>query len=207
MSAKPDLKPSLGKVLIIEESDRDRNQIRELLESSGFEVLAPQNVEECMQAIEDPKRWNLIISELVFQNSSSGGHKILAAAKKKGIPVVLTCTEVSVNCLKKAINLGVAHFLDKPVNRDEVLQVAESLAKISDPVDQKLKRMTDKYELSAREREVCRWVALGYSNREVAEKLQMSERTVKAHLTSTFKKTGLGSRTGLVSSILREIYS
>lgn len=48
--------------------------------------------------------------------------------------------------------------------------------------------------LSERESEVLRLVALGMSNREVAEELSLSQRTVKAHLTSVFNKLSVASR-------------
>jgi len=48
--------------------------------------------------------------------------------------------------------------------------------------------------LSGRESEVLRLVALGMSNREIAEKLFLSQRTVKAHLTNVFNKLSVASR-------------
>ncbi|MFP3879768.1 MAG: response regulator [Dehalococcoidia bacterium] len=48
--------------------------------------------------------------------------------------------------------------------------------------------------LSDREAEVLRLVALGMSNKEVAEELFLSQRTVKAHLTSVFNKLNVASR-------------
>jgi DNA-binding NarL/FixJ family response regulator len=48
--------------------------------------------------------------------------------------------------------------------------------------------------LSERESEVLKLVALGMSNKEVAEKLSVSERTVKAHLTNIFNKLNVASR-------------
>ncbi len=51
--------------------------------------------------------------------------------------------------------------------------------------------------LSKREAEVARWVAQGLSNKELADKLYISVRTVKAHLTSIFSKTGFRDRVEL----------
>ncbi|MBO9678483.1 MAG: response regulator transcription factor [Acidovorax sp.] len=52
--------------------------------------------------------------------------------------------------------------------------------------------------LSARETEVARAVAAGQSNKEVAAKLGISERTVKAHLGAIFEKLGVRDRLQLV---------
>lgn len=53
--------------------------------------------------------------------------------------------------------------------------------------------------LSAREREVCRHVVCGLSNKEIANRLFISLATVKAHLTRIFRKLGLGSRSQLAA--------
>lgn len=52
--------------------------------------------------------------------------------------------------------------------------------------------------LSERESQVARAVARGLTNREVAEQLHISERTVKAHLGSVFEKLGVRDRVQLV---------
>ena len=49
-------------------------------------------------------------------------------------------------------------------------------------------------KLSERECQVARLVAAGESNKEISEHLNISERTVKAHLTSVFEKLGLRDR-------------
>ena len=51
--------------------------------------------------------------------------------------------------------------------------------------------------LTDRERQVALLVAEGASNRLLAEQLGVTERTVKAHLTSIFRKTGIKDRTAL----------
>jgi DNA-binding NarL/FixJ family response regulator len=48
--------------------------------------------------------------------------------------------------------------------------------------------------LTERERDVAQLIAMGHSNKSVAEKLDISERTVKAHLSSIFQKTGITNR-------------
>jgi DNA-binding CsgD family transcriptional regulator len=52
--------------------------------------------------------------------------------------------------------------------------------------------------LSPREEDVLRWVAVGLRNAEVAERLSISEETVKTHLNRIFKKLGVRDRVELV---------
>lgn len=57
--------------------------------------------------------------------------------------------------------------------------------------------------LSAREEQIARLVGRGYNNREIADALSVSERTVKANLTSTFDKLGLRDRVQLALFVNR----
>ena len=50
-------------------------------------------------------------------------------------------------------------------------------------------------ELTGREQEVLRLVAAGDSNKHIARKLGITERTVKSHLTSVYSAIGVTSRT------------
>lgn len=56
-------------------------------------------------------------------------------------------------------------------------------------------RAQDQPALSARELEVLRLVARGLPNKLIARELEMSEKTVKAHLTSVFSQIGVTDRT------------
>lgn len=52
--------------------------------------------------------------------------------------------------------------------------------------------------LSSREQEVLSVLITGASNKEIARELDITERTVKAHLSSIFQKTGVSDRVSLV---------
>ncbi len=61
-------------------------------------------------------------------------------------------------------------------------------------------------QLTARELEILTWAARGLSNKEISEKLFISLRTVKAHLTNIFNKLGCGSRTDAIIKGLKQGY-
>lgn len=56
-------------------------------------------------------------------------------------------------------------------------------------------------DLTAREQEVAGWLVNGLSNREIGEKMFVSIRTVKAHLTAIFQKTGCRDRLELATRL------
>ena len=63
-----------------------------------------------------------------------------------------------------------------------------------------------KEQLSRREIEVLKLASRGMSNKDIAEVLFLSVRTVKAHLTNIFNKMGVGCRTDAITKALREGY-
>ena len=58
-------------------------------------------------------------------------------------------------------------------------------------------------QLTTREREIVRNVAIGSKNAEIAQKLSISELTVKTHLNNIFQKLGVRDRVGLTLYALR----
>jgi DNA-binding NarL/FixJ family response regulator len=63
---------------------------------------------------------------------------------------------------------------------------------------------TGSEQLSDRELDVLRLAAKGMSNRDIARDLDLSERTIQAHLSTIFTKMEVGSRTEAVVQALRE---
>jgi DNA-binding NarL/FixJ family response regulator len=59
-------------------------------------------------------------------------------------------------------------------------------------------------ELTEREIEVLQLAGKGITNREIADRLSISHRTVQAHLSHIFNKLGVGSRTEAVVYALRK---
>jgi len=57
------------------------------------------------------------------------------------------------------------------------------------------------YELSGRQREVVSLVCNGLSNKQIAEKLELTEGTIKMHLYAIFQKLGVRSRTELMIAL------
>ncbi len=88
------------------------------------------------------------------------------------------------------------------VGRSVTGHLLEELAAVSRPrAPDAAKRLAG---LTRRERELVALVAAGASNKEIAERLSIAERTVKAHLTSIFRKLGVSSRLHLAVYALDE---
>ena len=109
-------------------------------------------------------------------------------------------TYISTARLSEAVNVithGAVWLGQKVMQRLILETYARAKEKAASNSEEKLKKLTK------REREIAELVAQGQSNLEVAANLGITERTVKAHLSSVYEKTKTGSRLNLALLINR----
>ena len=83
--------------------------------------------------------------------------------------------------------------------RGETLFQPEVLARLLSKVGGKSFSSTTTFNLTEREQEVLNFVARGERSKEIALKLKITERTVKAHLASIYNKLGVDSRAAAIA--------
>jgi DNA-binding NarL/FixJ family response regulator len=109
------------------------------------------------------------------------------------------CTkDTATPLLRKAVQLVEAGEIW--VGRRVMLRLIEELAamRVNEPAE-----LADGDRLTSREREIAVMVAGGASNKQIAHRLAISIKTVKAHLTNIFKKLGLSTRLQLALTMGR----
>ena len=120
--------------------------------------------------------------------------------------VVLTTYKGDVQA-RRALEAGAAGYLLKSMLRRELIDTIRSVhsGKRSVPVEiaLDLAERTSDNELSSREVEVLRLVALGSSNKRVGLTLSVTEDTVKGHMKAILQKLGASDRTHAVTLGLR----
>jgi DNA-binding NarL/FixJ family response regulator len=101
-----------------------------------------------------------------------------------------------------ALDAGAIGYVLKHADPDDIIAAIRAAAAGDSPLDPKAARVllegrrgSSDRPLSAREEEVLRLVAEGLANKLIARRLQISERTVKAHLTNIFARIGVTDRT------------
>jgi DNA-binding NarL/FixJ family response regulator len=104
-----------------------------------------------------------------------------------------------------ALDAGAVGYLLKDAEPEDLLEGVRAVARGESPIHPKAARqlLTARTEagnrvtvdLTPREAEVLKLVRLGLANKQIGRRLGISERTVKAHLTSAFQRIGVTDRT------------
>ncbi len=101
-----------------------------------------------------------------------------------------------------ALDAGAVGYLLKDADPDDVLDGIRAVSRGESPIHPRAARAligtragSANVQLTARESEVLDLVKDGLANKQIARRLGISERTVKAHLTSAFARIGVSDRT------------
>lgn len=124
-------------------------------------------------------------------------------AQRRDVAVVVLTSFSDREKILRALDAGAVGYLLKDVEPDELEKAIAAAARGESPLAPKAasavvaaRRATAPAEgLSEREREVLLMVVDGLANKQIARRLEISEKTVKAHLTSVFRQIGVTDRT------------
>ena len=104
--------------------------------------------------------------------------------------------------IEAALDAGAIGYLLKDAEPDEVIRGIRAAARGESPIAAKAARtlltargQRPELQLSERELDVLRCVAEGLPNKVIARRLEISEKTVKAHLTRIYQQIGVTDRT------------
>jgi DNA-binding NarL/FixJ family response regulator len=134
---------------------------------------------------------------------------------KKSVPtaqVVVLSSFDQDEYIYQSIQAGAKGYVLKDSELEELLDVIRAAARgesllpahIATKLVRRVSATQSCYDLTKREYEVLNLLAGGLRNREIAEKLNITERTVKNHVTQIISKLGVKSRTEAVTQALRD---
>lgn len=128
--------------------------------------------------------------------------KDILAARPKARVVMLTTSDVEED-VYQSIECGALGYVQKEANVDQILRAIRSAMNgevfMSDDIRRIYETRKGAKGLSPREAEVLTAVADGLGNRQIGEKLGISENSVKMHLKRIFYKLGADDRTEAVN--------
>lgn len=196
------------KVMIADDHSLIREGIKQLLEFDGsIKVVAEAaNGIECLDILEDSIPDILLLD---INMPEKNGLEVLDEIKKKeyDVKVLILTVHNELEYLLKAVDIGVDGYILKDSKSAELKRAIQSVlsgenyiqASLIPALNNRLaNRDIDKDKidsLTSRELEVLIQVANGMINKEIATSLNISERTVKNHVSNIFKKIDVSDRT------------
>jgi DNA-binding NarL/FixJ family response regulator len=201
------------KVLIADDEALVRNGLQWTLEAAdGLEVVgAAANGGEAVE-LALKLRPHVVLMDIRMHtlDGIEATRRLLASAGRDGPRVLMLTTFAFEENVYEALRAGASGFLlkDTAPERlvDAIRTVAAGEALLAPDITRRLieehisrprahlARRGELAELTERELEMLRFLARGLSNAELAQRLYLSEATVKTHLSSMFAKLGLKSR-------------
>lgn len=196
------------KVMIADDHSMIREGLKQLLELEGdFEVVA-----EACDGLECIDKLASVIPDILLLDinmPNMNGLEVLQKLKEKKIKVKVLVLTVhnEVEYLLKAVDIGVNGYLLKDSESAELKKAILAVVSGEDYIQPSLipvlnSKMIDRNKdnvkiesLTRREMDVLKLLAVGMYNKEVAEQLDISERTVKNHVSNIFKKINVTDRT------------
>ncbi len=181
---------------VVDDDDSQRTALLRLLDAAGFEARGYVSTGEfLLDAL--PDRPGCLLLDVQLPGPS--GLELHEALQRKGatLPVVFLTGHADVPTSVRAMKAGAVDFLEKPVDRETLLAALRRA--LTRDADQRLARGKSHRLLSLfamltpREREVFDGIVDGKLNKQIADELGTSERTVKTQRAQLMEKLGVES--------------
>jgi FixJ family two-component response regulator len=177
-------------VHVVDDDELVRTALSNLLRAAGYVVQPHGSASEFLAAAPEHNPGCLVLDVLM---PGLNGLDLQAELARRGgaMPVVIVSAHGDVPMTVSAMKAGAVDFLTKPVDKVKLLgAVKEALSRsvaAHDAVGLQVLRQRQE-SLTARELEIYRRVAAGLLNKQIADELGMSERTVKTHRARLMEK-------------------
>lgn len=194
------------RLLLIDDDPNLILLVKDYLEFRGYEVVTAENGREALEVLENDIP-DLIICDVMMPEMD--GYTFVKHVREEPrtnwIPVLFLSAKGQSQDKVKGLNTGADVYMVKPFEPEElVAQVESSLKHTSRLLQHSVKgdegsriQVPFDVQLTPTELKVVQHVARGLANREIAEELNVSQRTVESHVSNMLGKTGLHNRTEL----------
>ena len=196
------------KVFLVDDHRLLREGIKQLIELDSDITVSGQasNINECLTELQNV-RCDVCLLDINLPDGS--GMDLIKDIKKinKDIRVLMLTIHDDVDYLLEAMDRGADGYILKDCDSAELIRAIKRVY-IGDKYIQVdliplynariLQRDVErerKLVLTRREKEILVNIAAGMSNKDIAEKYDITERTVKNHITNLFKKINVSDRT------------
>ncbi len=178
-------------VFIVDDDEAVRDSLRWLLEANGYHVSAFSSAESFLSAF-DEKTAGVLIVDVRMPGMSGLELQEQLIARKSSMPIVFITGHGDVPMAVSTIKKGAIDFLEKPFNETDLREI---VARMFEQANQRLIQAKAQREheamlgrLTAREQQVLERIVAGRLNKQIADDLGISIKTVEAHRANIMEK-------------------
>ncbi|NEQ17224.1 MAG: response regulator transcription factor [Moorea sp. SIO3E2] len=195
------------KLLLIDDDPNLILLVKDYLEFRGYEVMTAEHGKEALDILEQDIP-DMIICDVMMPEMDGYTlvEKVRDDSRTSCIPVLFLSAKGQSQDRIKGLNKGADIYMVKPFEPEELVAQVESCLKqtarmmqltVSNPDSAPRINVPYDVDLTPTERKVVQFVARGMANREIAQQLNVSQRTIESHVSNMLGKTGLHNRTEL----------
>lgn len=186
------MKEESALIRIVDDDASVRDALVYMLEQEGFDTVAYASAEEFL--VNDmPSRPGVVVLDVRMPGMSGTRLQDEMIARRIDTPIIFLTGHGDVDMAVKALRKGAYHFLQKPVDTDELVRtIRECLEKTRRGLTAEEAREAIGL-LTPRERQIAKLLLQGVPNHGIAERLSLSVRTVENHRTSLYRKLRVNS--------------
>jgi RNA polymerase sigma factor (sigma-70 family) len=194
------------RVYIVDDDEAMRDSLKWLLESRGLKVELYSSGEAFLGAFSSDFCGCLVLD---VRMPGMNGMDLYARlqARASALPVIFITGHGDVPMAVSALKKGAADFIEKPFNDQDMLRLIESCLKQDRAAAarraEKASLAQTLESLTQREREVLNLIVAGKLNKQIADDLSISIKTVEVHRSRVMEKMGANSVAELVQFVLR----
>lgn len=193
-------------ILLVDDHAILMDGVKSLLEKEGKPVaFQANNAEEALTIIKS-NDIDMMITD--FSMPGMDGLALIHTIKRFStkVKIIVLSMHDEIHLVREILKAGVNGYVLKKDTQRELLQavreVEEGKVFLSNDINKLLITNLNSPDegrlLTDREREIVKLIAKEYTNKQIAEELFISERTVETHRKNIFKKTGTNSLVGLI---------
>lgn len=200
------------KVLLVDDETMLLESLEVILTLNDMEVVGKAH--DGNEALEILKKQSCDIALVDLNMKGMGGIELIGHLKKKypDLKILVLTTFYDDKNITDAISRGAHGYLLKDSGKDAILgavgQLMSGVSVLDPKVLQRLTALMNKNqtpdlldEMTGREREIATLLAEGLTNKQIADKLYISEGTVKNYISNIYDKTGIHDRVKLVVAL------
>jgi len=196
-----------GTIHIVDDDASLRTALERRLKKAGYEVATYPSAQQLLDRLPDDNGPGCILLDVRMPGLSGPELQTRLAELGSTLPIIFLSGFADVRTTVKTIKAGAEDFLTKPVTSEQILSAIERAMAHHESLRVTRHRLnalrTLLESLTPREHQVFDLVVQGKINKQIAQRLGTTERTIKAHRYKVMEKMGVQSLAELVSIAAR----